>query len=114
MLLTKTVVQHFKCIENSGEVGVDPRITVLVGQNESGKTDFLQALDKARSVVPGRTFSVIEDYPRKNLTAYQKRHEKTPDNVVTLGYALDASEISAINTAVGTALINDLHFSLAY
>jgi energy-coupling factor transporter ATP-binding protein EcfA2 len=114
MLLTKTIVQNFKCIEHSGDVSVDPRITVLVGQNESGKTAFLQALDKARSVVQGRTFSVIEDYPRKNLTAYQKRHEKTPDNVVTLEYTLDGSEISDINTAAGKTFVNDLRFALTY
>jgi predicted ATP-dependent endonuclease of OLD family len=65
MLLTKVLVENFKAIDNSGEVSIDPAVTVLVGQNESGKTAFLQALDKARSVRKGVQYNVTEDYPRK-------------------------------------------------
>ena len=48
MILSKAQVKLYRSIEISGEVNIDPKVTVLVGQNESGKTAFLQALHKAQ------------------------------------------------------------------
>jgi len=47
MLLTTASVKVFKSIEGSGNISIDPDVTVLVGQNEAGKTAFLKALHKA-------------------------------------------------------------------
>jgi hypothetical protein len=40
MKLTAVEIDHFKHVLNSGEVRIEPDITCLVGQNESGKSTF--------------------------------------------------------------------------
>jgi energy-coupling factor transporter ATP-binding protein EcfA2 len=110
MRLTTAHVRNFKSIEDGGPVAVDESVTVLVGQNESGKTAFLKALHKA-DPVEGKTeesFDVIEDYPRRRLTAYQQEHVKNPAPVVTLTYALDDEEIAAVNEDLGFDLLTAL------
>jgi hypothetical protein len=85
---------------------------VLVGQNESGKTAFLQALHKAQPVEEGVTYNVIEEYPRKELTAYRKRHEGNPDVVAVLTYRLSSKEVKHINAALGIQLLpNNFEFT---
>ena len=37
-------VQNFRCIRDSGEVPLTPDLTILIGENESGKTALLDAL----------------------------------------------------------------------
>lgn len=114
MLLTKARVRNFKSINNSGEVTIDPSVTVLVGQNESGKTAFLQALTKARSAVDGIAYDVTEDYPRKNVNEYRKRHEKKPDTVALLTYELEPQDIVRINAAVEFELLKTLTLTLEH
>src|SRR5438046_188440 len=105
MLLTRAQVRVFRSIEDSGPVPIDPYVTVLVGQNESGKTAFLQALHKARPVESGPSYNVIEDYPRRGLNAYEKEHSKKPAVVAELTYILQKSECANINSALGVAVI---------
>lgn len=96
MLLSQARVQKFRSIEDSTEVKIEPTVTILVGQNESGKTAFLQALDKAHSSEATHQFNVTEDYPRKSLTEYQKTHEQKPQEVVQLIYHLSADDIKEL------------------
>lgn len=42
-------VRNFRSIINSGEINVDPKISTLVGPNEAGKTNFLEALKGFRT-----------------------------------------------------------------
>src|SRR5438270_1226301 len=100
MLLTSAKIFMFKSIDNSGDVKIDPSITVLVGQNESGKTAFLQALHKAKSVEDDVAYDVLNDYPRKALTAYEKQHAKTPAVVAELTYQLRDDEVKTINKSL--------------
>jgi predicted ATP-binding protein involved in virulence len=65
---------NFKPIEDSGLVPIDESITVLVGQDESGKTAFTQALHKARSVHGDDRYNYIEEYPRRHLDRYDSQH----------------------------------------
>jgi len=46
MLLTAAQVKMFKSIDDSGNVSIDPYVTVLVGQNEAGKTAFYKRFTK--------------------------------------------------------------------
>src|SRR5947209_17629501 len=97
MLLSHAQVKVFRSITDSGVVPIDPYVTVLVGQNESGKTAFLQALHQAVPAEVTGTFNVTEDYPRKSLIEYQRRHESDPDEVVALTYQFQKQEIENIN-----------------
>jgi predicted ATPase len=107
-------VTNFKSIENGGVVPLNPAVTVLVGQNESGKTAFLKALHKAVPVGGSdeASFSVIEDYPRRRLTEYQPRHASKPDRVLSLTYELTPEDVAAVNEDLGFPLLTDLTFSV--
>jgi hypothetical protein len=114
MLLKTARVTKFKSIEDSGEVAVNSLVTVLVGKNESGKTAFLQALNKSDSVDQGQEFLVYEDYPRRYIADYESRHETNPDIVVVLTYELDSSELQSINDWAGFPLFQELEFTTSH
>ncbi len=63
MKLEEVEVKLYRNIVNSGKLDVEDSITCLVGQNESGKTAFLEALYYLN---PAFNFDVkvINDYPR--------------------------------------------------
>ncbi|WHP39075.1 MAG: AAA family ATPase [Mollicutes bacterium] len=44
-MLKKIRIKNFKSIQDSGEIDFSLGITVLVGQNESGKTSILEAIN---------------------------------------------------------------------
>jgi predicted ATPase len=112
--LTSAHVTNFKSIEDSDELSLDDAITVLVGQNESGKTAFLQALNKARSVDADVKYDYIEDYPRRHLNRYEAQHKTRPAEVTELTFSLEADDISLINDFVGFSLLDELNFSLTH
>lgn len=111
MKLITAEVHNFRCIENSGIIRIDPEITILVGQNESGKTAFLKSLDKSKSL-GGSSFNIIEDYPRRHLTQYEQEHKKNPATVVTLEYSLDKNEVEEINSHFSFELLTELTFKV--
>lgn len=112
MLVTGVRVHSFKSIDDSGKVAIDPWVTVLVGQNESGKTSFLQALHKAGPVESGIGYDLTKDYPRKGLNRYEPTHAKNPAVVCEVEYCLEDHEVDAVNKALGVPLIQSLSFSL--
>ncbi|AIQ14606.1 AAA family ATPase [Paenibacillus durus] len=114
MFLARAQVHSFKSIDDSREVLIDPNVTILVGQNESGKTAFLQALHKSASVEANISFNITEDYPRRYLNAYEKEHESNPAVVTRLTYTLDSKEIETINSDIGFELLRELSFTLNY
>lgn len=114
MLLTNAQVKMFKSIEDSENVSIDAWVTVLVGQNEAGKTAFLQALNKARSIDDSDLYDVTNDYPRKSLTVYEKQHQTTPAEVVTLTYILQQYELDNIKNTYGIDLGEDFNFSVRH
>jgi hypothetical protein len=58
MIRVDTVrIRNYKSIRDSGEVNLENDVTALIGQNESGKTNFLEAL---QSFNRGYTYSEEE------------------------------------------------------
>lgn len=112
MKITNAQVRKFKSIEDSGDVPIDSAVTVLVGQNESGKTAFLQALHKARPVDSGIYYDLESDYPRKDLISYKRRHKEKPERIARLTYKLEQQDIDAINEFAGFQLVDELTFSV--
>lgn len=41
MIVKKVRIENFKSINDSDEVNIDGKITILMGKNEQGKTNFL-------------------------------------------------------------------------
>jgi hypothetical protein len=114
MRLLQAQVKNFKSIENSGPVTIDSGVTVLVGQNEAGKTAFLQALEKANPARKGIKFDPTEDYPRRSLNEYLRQHTANPADAVILTYELDSLEVKAVNEAMGAEVLKSPQFSVTY
>ncbi|MBA7603013.1 DNA replication and repair protein RecF [subsurface metagenome] len=91
MLLTKVEINCFRTLVQENSLIVDPKITVLLGANESGKTNLLQAIDKFTF---GNNF---EDNDISKIAGSRWRRRNFPH--VTLRYSLsddDAIKISSI------------------
>lgn len=114
MQIIKAHITFFKSIDDSNEVSIEPDVTALVGQNESGKTAFLEALHKAKAVDSDISYYYIEDYPRKGLTSYEEEHNKKPATVATLTYQVNEDEIQYINEDLGFQLLEELSFNISY
>lgn len=113
--LIRARVQHFKSIMDSGEVSIAPKVTVLVGQNEAGKTAFLQALHKARAADDAdEKYDREMDYPRAALNDYEETHGSTPAVVATLTYELAEDEQRAINEALGARVLTSRTFTVTH
>jgi predicted ATPase len=113
MRLSKAHVRNFKSIASSGDVAIDPAVTVLVGQNESGKTGFLRALEKARPIEGGDAkFHPTEDFPRTRLNDYEKQHQSKPAKVVDLTFELTSEEVERINTTFGAIVVQNADCSM--
>lgn len=114
MKLVSATVGPFRSINEPQTVSIDPEVTVLVGMNEAGKTVFLKALHKTNDALGKESFSITDDYPRKNVTAYRRRHEDDPDVAVKLTYMPNAAEIARVNKLLGTDILEGFEFSISY
>lgn len=114
MHLVSAKIGPFKSIETPQTVEIDEKITVLVGMNEAGKTVCLQALHKSDDVLGLAKFKVVDDYPRKNLTAYETRHEASPEIATVLTYRLSVDEIEHLNKTLNVALPKKFQFSVSH
>ncbi len=112
MILTSATVGPFRSMNTPQTVAIDPDVTVLVGMNEAGKTVLLKALQKCEDAIGLVNFDPVEDYPRKDLSAYLKRHKTAAEEVVRLTYQLDANEIETLNNDLGTKLPKDFTFTV--
>lgn len=95
MRLESFRVGPYRNFLDTGEVGVEEDVTVLLGKNESGKTNLLHALDTVR---PARAPRALErhHYPRW----LQKKHERTGDyqgaRAVEVTFRLEDSDKEAL------------------
>lgn len=104
-------VGPYRNILDSGTVEVQPDVTVLVGKNESGKTNLLHALETVR---PARSQRQIErlDYPRW----LQKNHERSGEfgkaKPVELEFTLTSADQEAVAQQFGEGVLTGDSFSL--
>lgn len=114
MLLVEAKVGPFKSIDSAQFVSIEPQTTVLVGMNEAGKTVFLQALEKSNDALGIAKFNPVDDYPRKNLTAYNKTHKEKPSDAVTLTYVPSKEEIDQLNKDNSTSVKVGFKFNVTH
>ncbi|WP_223437892.1 MULTISPECIES: AAA family ATPase [unclassified Pseudomonas] len=114
MQLISAKVGPFRSINDPQIVEIDPQVTVLVGMNEAGKTVFLKALHKTKDALSTEKFNLTDDYPRKNLTVYKRRHEEQPDDAVVLSYRLSDEEVNALNSQIGCSLEKGFEFTVSH
>ena len=87
MKLTNFRIKNYKVIDDTEAVKVDPRVTALVGKNESGKTAVLKAMWKSQNVAEV-VFDKLYDYPRDRYS----KDRKDIQEVTTLEFELSAEE----------------------
>lgn len=99
-------VQNFKCIHDSNWVKLE-EVTSLIGRNQSGKTAFLEALNKFNPVDSSGDFNHNHEYPRRNVADYRQRHEESPDTVVSVKLRLDNKDVESIEQEFGEDVLID-------
>lgn len=114
MKLVSAKVGPFRSINTEQTIAIDPEVTVFVGMNEAGKTVFLKALHKSNDAMGIEEFNPVEDYPRKNLTAYTKKHATAPEAATKLTYQPTAELITQINAELHTKLAPEFLFTVNY
>jgi len=101
MKLVSARVTNFRCVEDSGEFGLD-QVTCLVGKNESGKTSLLKALQGVNPWNSGdRAFDKERDYPRRYLLDYEQRHGGEEAEIVVARWKLDDGDKAALEAVFG-------------
>jgi predicted ATPase len=105
MILKSYRITHYRNIEDSGVIPVDPKVTCLVGKNESGKTNLLQSLRRLNPI-DGVEFNVTNDYPRRHMNAYERKIEKggSQDKVVVGVFELDNADVRAVTAKFGACV----------
>lgn len=91
MRIKKVLVQNFRSINCSGEVSLDKKITVLIGRNEYGKTNFLKALE---------SFDRDYKYTDEDLCIYCLAKEKVETgsverreiHIITIWFTLESED----------------------
>lgn len=101
MELIAARVTNFKSIIDSGWVDI-ASTTCFVGKSESGKTAFLEALEKINPKdTSRREFDWLKNYPRKALSSYRAKHDAEPSIVVRARFKLSPEEIAEIESMFG-------------
>jgi hypothetical protein len=88
--LENIVISNFRSIEYA-EMNLSPRCRVLVGINESGKSNLLKALSSLGSFMPSGTDDVREPAPGEDQIA---------ESLVQFSFSLDKDETAHVLTAV--------------
>ena len=83
MKLINFQIKNYKVIDDTKPVKVDPKVTALVGKNESGKTAVLKAIWKSQNVADV-AFDKLYDYPRDRYS----RDRKGSQEVTVLEFEL--------------------------
>ncbi len=84
MRIRKVRIRNFRSIIDTGEVSLDENITLLLGKNEQGKTNFLKALESF-----GKEYK-YEDDDLSYLATHEKELLQIP--VVTIWFELNDDE----------------------
>ena len=105
MELDDVRVRNYRCIEDSGWVSIDD-LTCLIGKNESGKTAFMEAVEKLNPSFPVEEYDPYRDYPRQEWAEYKDRHEVDPDIVASARFTLEADDRERIEQGFGSGLID--------
>lgn len=114
MILTSAVIGPFRSMNTTQTVSIDSAATVFVGMNEAGKTVLLKALQKSADALGEESFDPVEDYPRKDLSAYLKTHKTAPVVATTVTYALSDEEVGRVNDQLGTTLKSGYQITLSH
>jgi predicted ATPase len=104
--------ERFRNILDSGTIEVDPRVTCLVGKNESGKTNILHALHALNPALNDRLFD-HQQYPRWLQKEHQRSGEFGAATPISATFELTDQEAQEINARFGEGVLLAKQWSLA-
>lgn len=117
MRLLNFKVTNYRCVDDSGVIDVDPKVTCLVGKNESGKTTLLYALHRLNPIGTPEV-DPDKDYPSKGSTEYNKAVAKGQPHAkfVTATFALEPDDVEAVKAVAGKCVTDgvELTYSVDY
>ena len=111
MLLKSVIINKYKCFTIEQDIPIDPKVTRIVGKNESGKTALLEALAKYNYFEEDPRFDFDEqfDYPKNEWKKFQKTNED--QEVVRCTFELEQEDMDAIEKDVGKGVLHTKEFS---
>ncbi|RLF71037.1 MAG: hypothetical protein DRN55_07820, partial [Thermoplasmata archaeon] len=83
MRIKKVRIRNFRSIIDSGEINLDDRITILLGKNEQGKTNFLRAIE---------TFGKEYKYEDDDLSYLISQQIDSDIPIITIWFELNDEE----------------------
>lgn len=101
MQLVKAHVTNYRSAEDSEEFTVEPGTTCLVGKNESGKTNVLQALYRVNPVEADAGFDEDLDFPSRLTRRRSQFGASETIPVVTATFRYDDDELAQIRADLG-------------
>lgn len=104
MILRKVGIKNFRCFQEA-EVSLD-QTTVLIGENNSGKTSFLDAIRLCLSRAGTRRGSGIEDYDY-HLSTSKAQPEQVDNLSIILDFELAEDESEDLVQTLGDVVIFD-------
>jgi len=110
--LLRAHIRNYRSVEDSGEFAIKPGVTCLVGKNESGKTADLQALYRLNPVDSSAVFDEVIDFPSRLTKQRKLAAEDKVIPVVTAAFALDGTEIAAIEDDLGAGALTSPEFTV--
>jgi len=110
--LKEVTIDKYKCFSETQTFSIDPKVTVLVGMNEAGKSALLEAIAKTNYFDqrdPSFKFNKSLDYPRKEKKKYDK--SGVVAEVVKCRYTISKELTTKINTDLGFDLFSATEFT---
>ncbi|MBF4996924.1 AAA family ATPase [Nocardia sp. BSTN01] len=109
MQLVDTQVTYYRSIEDSEQFVIEPDVTCLVGKNESGKTNVLQALYRLKPVEKLALDEVI-DFPANLSDPRDDEDEKLA--VVRARFRFQPEEVEQIELELGNGFLRSPEFTV--
>ena len=103
---------RFRNILDSCTIDVDPRVTCLVGKNESGKTNILHALHALNPALNDRSFDE-QQYPRWLQKEHQRSGEYEAASPISATFELTDEETEGIGARFGEGVLLAKQWSLS-
>jgi len=103
MRLVSAHVEKFRSIDDSGEVPIQEDVTALVGKNESGKTAFLEALQRLNPVDPCKFTNL--DYPRRLLSDAKKAGTIEATQAISTKFEVETDDVAILASRFGVGAV---------
>lgn len=107
MELERVRVRNYKSIQDTGWVDIE-NVTCFIGKNESGKTAFLEAINKLNPIRESGDYDPLMEYPRKDYRHYENYvHDEDPAPVASATYSLSPEDEEVLANHFGSDILRN-------